>query len=196
MFRAFGFDRRSRKPQLPRLVLLQLGPPGAQSKERCKQESLSRQREWLAATRRERWWDQGQNSLPNQRTRRQSSCRCSSASVSSCHLSPAKGLAPEFPAAWRRSCSKTLSPPRCLFGSLRKSLSHPTERFILASLSKYANAPEKVSFPRSLNRNGSILQKLLYRRRKVAGLRKDHVLQLGLVRAESVHGRNAPNRGV
>jgi len=125
MFRAFGFDWRARKLQLPRLVLLQLGPPGAQSKERCKQESLSRQREWPAATRRGRSWDQGQNSLPNRRTRRQSSCRCSSASVSSCHLFPAKGLAPEFPAAWRRSCSKTLSPLRCLFGSLLKSLSHP-----------------------------------------------------------------------
>jgi len=125
MFRAFGFERRSRKPRLPRLVLLQPGPPGAQPKERCKQESLSRQREWPAATRRGRSWDQGQNSLPNRRTRRQSSCRRSSASVSSCHLSPAKSLALEFPAAWRRSCSKTLSPPRCLFGSLRKSFESP-----------------------------------------------------------------------
>ncbi len=142
MFRAFGFDRRSRKPQLPRLVLLQLGPPGAQSKERCKQESLSRQREWLAATRRERWWDQGQNSLPNQRTRRQSSCRCSSASVSSCHLSPAKGLAQEFPAAWRRSCSKTLSPPRCLLGvpiEIRKC----TRKSFLSSKSK----PKRLNTP-------------------------------------------------
>src|SRR6266576_1469435 len=74
--------------------------------------------------------------------------------------------------------------------------SPPQSDLSLASLSKYANAPEKVSFPRSLNRNGAILQQLPYRRRKVACLRKDHVLQLGLVRAESVHGRNAPNRGV
>src|SRR5437879_9326145 len=159
-----GWFEQCRRPQLGRLVLLQRGAPGAQSKERRKQESLSRQREWPAATRRERWWDQGQNSLPNQRTRRQSSCRCSSASISSCHLSPAKGLAQEYPAAWRRSCSKALSPPRCLFGSVRESLSHPhraiylgvpievrkcTRKSFLSSKSKpkRLNTPEAASPP-------------------------------------------------
>src|ERR1700686_2665439 len=61
---------------------------------------------------------------------------------------------------------------------------------------KYANAPEKVSSPESLKPIGSVLQKLLHGRRNVARLGKDHILQLGLVRAERIHGRDAPDRGI
>src|SRR5258708_30085320 len=61
---------------------------------------------------------------------------------------------------------------------------------------KYANAPEKVSSRNTLRPIGLILQKLLHRRRNVARLGKDHILELRLIRAEGIHGRNTPHRGV
>jgi len=39
-------------------------------------------------------------------------------------------------------------------------------------------------------------QKLLHGRCNVARLGKDHILQLRLIRAEGIHGRYAPDRGV
>src|SRR5882762_4728104 len=65
---------------------------------------------------------------------------------------------------------------------------------------QYANAPEKVSTPKSLKPSlkpiVSVLQKLLHGRCNVARLGKDHILELRLVRAEGIHCRNAPDRGV
>src|ERR1700746_3023176 len=53
-------------------------------------------------------------------------------------------------------------------------------------------------FPRgdSLKPIGSIFQKLFHGRRDMAFLRQDYVLEFGLIRAESIHGRHAPDGGV
>src|SRR5258708_28894009 len=74
--------------------------------------------------------------------------------------------------------------------------SPPQSDFPGVSTYKYANAPEKVSPRYSLKPIGSILQKPLHRRRNVAGLGQDHILQLGLVRAEGVHSRHTSHRRV
>jgi len=154
MIRALGFCWNFKKPQSLKSVSRQPVPRGARSKARGKQAHRSRQRVWPAARRRGRLWDQGQNSRPTRRTRPQSFCRCLNALASACRPSAVRGLAREFPAAWRHSCSKTANPRRCLFGSLRRSLDHP-HRAISPGVPthKYANAPEKVSYPRKSKAN-------------------------------------------
>src|SRR5260370_19934327 len=61
---------------------------------------------------------------------------------------------------------------------------------------RYADAPGKVSSRKSLKSIGSILQKLFHRHSNVAGLGEDYVLQLGLVRAEGVHGCNTSHQRI
>ena len=101
------------------------------------------------------------------------------------------------PAVSLRSYNKTSNRSRCPFDSWRKSLAHP-HRAILPGVptSSYVDGVEKVSSRNSLKPMRSILQKLFHRRRDVAGLRQDYILELRLVRAEGVHGGNAPDRGV
>src|SRR5258707_1057750 len=74
--------------------------------------------------------------------------------------------------------------------------SPPQSDFPSVPTHKYANAPEKVSSPESLIPRISIPHSLLPRRRNVARLGQAHVLQLGLVGAEGIHGRNAPDRRI
>src|SRR6266851_10004269 len=74
--------------------------------------------------------------------------------------------------------------------------SPPQRDFIGVPDYSYANGVEKVSSRNSLRPIGSILQKPLHRRRNVARLGKDHVFQLGLVRAEGIHGRKAIDRRI
>src|SRR5258708_21164105 len=73
--------------------------------------------------------------------------------------------------------------------------SPPQDNLIWRPYPKYANAPEIVSSRNSLKPAGSILQKLLDRRRNVARMGKDYVLKLRLVRAKRIHGRQTPHRG-
>src|SRR5229473_6625459 len=74
--------------------------------------------------------------------------------------------------------------------------SPPQSDFPSVPTYKYANAPEKVSSGNSLRPIVSIFQQLLHGRRDVAGLWQDHVLELRLICAESIHRGNAPDRGV
>src|SRR5260370_14841592 len=55
---------------------------------------------------------------------------------------------------------------------------------------------KKFPWRNSLPPIGSIFQKLLHGRRNVTRLRQDHILKLGLVSAEGIHGRNATDRSV
>src|SRR2546430_3578527 len=80
------------------------------------------------------------------------------------------------------------------FWQLTQVIGSPPQSYFLGfPISNYANGVEKVSSRSSVKPNGSVLQKLLYGCRNVARLRQDHVFQLPLVRAETIHSRDAPD---
>src|SRR5260370_24309588 len=83
------------------------------------------------------------------------------------------------------------------FWQFTQVIGSPPQRDFIGVLDySYANGVEKVSSGNILRPLGSILQKPLHRRRNVARLGKDHILQLGLVGAEGIRRRDAPARGV
>src|SRR5260370_7772455 len=55
---------------------------------------------------------------------------------------------------------------------------------------------KKFPWRNSLTPIGSIFQKLFHGRCNVTRLWQDHILKLGLVSTEGIHGRNTPDRSV